>query len=488
VKFPWVLTFPCFLHQLNTIIGKIAAFPAAKQAISSTTQVITFFISSHYWGGQEDEVAKREGITRSLKTYTESRWYSLIILLIMFQCHQNPLTVTCLRPDAQKKTNGLSPVNRDVVDLVLNRDHWCYVDQIIRICKPIVDAIGNIESRAANLADCMLEGLRCASALGKVQLEEGDDEDFLEHARAIFNQEFDAMNTDIHSLALFLHPLCKKLAIHQTIKKRTLDGLMKTAMKIAMQWEWNEAKVVLLCRNLKDYYYGNSPFIGSHKDALEYWEKNLVVDSTLFPLHSLAIILFRVVPHAADVERLFSDLGGIQGLRRNNLSVENFEALAKMRSHYTSVLREQGLIKPRKHAHMHTQEAPGINIKTINTLQDSEIVEIVPPAPKNNDGASDPSAEINALQDPAEDPESTTEDDVEQAFERLSESENNWQSSVDLSRGGYIEAVTDYDLAELERVDKGITPLSLCEEISIIPTVGSAGKPTWTFDSIRMKL
>ena len=72
--------------------------------------------------------------------------------------------------------------------------------------------------------------------------------------------------------------------------------------------------------------------------------------------------------------------------------------------------------------------------RTINALQDSEVVEIMPPAPKKKDRASDPSAEINALQDPVEDPESTTEDDVEGAFERLSESENNWQSSVDLTR------------------------------------------------------
>ena len=57
-----------------------------------------------------------------------------------------------------------------------------------------------------------------------------------------------------------------------------------------------------------------------------------------------------------------------------------------------------------------------------------------------------------------------------------------------MTRGGYSEAVTDYDLAELERVGQGITPLSLSEEISIVPTVGSVGKPTWTFDSIRMKL
>ncbi|KAG2368929.1 hypothetical protein BDR07DRAFT_1198175, partial [Suillus spraguei] len=49
----------------------------------------------------------------------------------------------------------------------------------------------------------------------------------------------------------------------------------------------------------------------------------------------LAITLFSIVPHAADVERLFSDLGGIQGVKRCNLTVRTFETLGKLRNNYT---------------------------------------------------------------------------------------------------------------------------------------------------------
>jgi hypothetical protein len=230
-----VITLPCFLHQLNTIIGKIVAFAAAKRTITNTTRVVSFFVSSHYWGGQEDEAAKKLGITRSLKTHTKSRWYSLITQNVTFQSHRPSLTDVCIRPDAQKKTNGLSPVNSDVIDIVMARTHWPYVNQIICICKPLVDAIGNTESRQSNLADCMLELLRCARTLNALELESGEDPLFLAHARAVFNCEFIAMNTELHCLALFLHPLCKNLALDQTAKNRTYDDLLQTAVNLAVQ-------------------------------------------------------------------------------------------------------------------------------------------------------------------------------------------------------------------------------------------------------------
>ncbi|KAG2144418.1 uncharacterized protein EDB93DRAFT_1087646, partial [Suillus bovinus] len=48
------------------------------------------------------------------------------------------------------------------------------------------------------------------------------------------------------------------------------------------------------------------------------------------PLKALAITLLSIVPHAADVEHLFSDMGSTQSPKRCNLSVDTFEALAKI--------------------------------------------------------------------------------------------------------------------------------------------------------------
>jgi hypothetical protein len=61
--------------------------------------------------------------------------------------------MVCIRDDAQRKINGLSPVNSNIVATVLHdQDFWCCLDQLVRTIKPFVNAIGNVESHNANFA------------------------------------------------------------------------------------------------------------------------------------------------------------------------------------------------------------------------------------------------------------------------------------------------------------------------------------------------
>ncbi|KAF8230598.1 hypothetical protein L208DRAFT_1281230, partial [Tricholoma matsutake] len=69
----------CFIHGINTIVGKIVAYPAMKTTIPKKTCIISFFRSSHYWGGQLDDVAKTKKITHALKTNMESHFYALVL-------------------------------------------------------------------------------------------------------------------------------------------------------------------------------------------------------------------------------------------------------------------------------------------------------------------------------------------------------------------------------------------------------------------------
>ncbi|KAG1882059.1 hypothetical protein F4604DRAFT_1577538, partial [Suillus subluteus] len=68
--------------------------------------------------------------------------------------------------------------------------------------------------------------------------------------------------------------------------------------------------------------------------------------------------LHSVVPHAGDVERLFSDMGGTQSVKRCNLSVATFETIAKihanLRFHSHQKTLASGKSVCRRHAHMHT--------------------------------------------------------------------------------------------------------------------------------------
>ncbi|KAG2356416.1 hypothetical protein BDR07DRAFT_1380799 [Suillus spraguei] len=208
----------------------------------------------------------------------------------------------CVWPDTQKKTNNLSPVAPEVIKTVLYDPlYWPHLSQFIKTCKPIVDAMGNLESRDATLADCMLELIWCARQMMCLQLEDSKDINFWMHAKAVFNREFHAMNTDIHALALFLHPMCWKLAVSQAVKSRTFEQMCMATLDIAKQWCWDGDRAVKLVENLKQYYQCKGPFAGGQANGKDCWE-NLPISAKSYPLKTPAITLFSIVPHAADVK------------------------------------------------------------------------------------------------------------------------------------------------------------------------------------------
>jgi hypothetical protein len=62
---------------------------------------------------------------------------------------------------------------------------------------------------------------------------------------------------------------------------------------------------------------------------------NLPTTADKNPLKALTIMIHSIVPHTAEVERLFSALGGTQSTKRCNLSVSTFETLGKLHANYS---------------------------------------------------------------------------------------------------------------------------------------------------------
>ncbi|KAG2058709.1 hypothetical protein BDR06DRAFT_980167 [Suillus hirtellus] len=264
-------TFLCFLHSLNTLIGEICSFLLMKQTVSKLTYIVNFFNSSHYWGGQLNGEAKKQGINWKMKQNCESQFYALIL---------------------QSMSTLVAPA---VVATVLHDlQYWKLLNQLVKTLKFLVDAIGNLESWEATLADCMLELICCARQMSQLELNADDDDTgFWMHAKSVFNHQFHAINTELHSLTLFLHPMYAS-------KGRLFEFMVKTALA---------QKAKLLVNNLKAYNLCHTPFSGGHVDGLVWWES----------LAALAITLLSIVPHAADIKHLFSDMGSTQSLKHCNL-------------------------------------------------------------------------------------------------------------------------------------------------------------------------
>lgn len=392
----------------------------------------------------------------------------------------------CERPDAQKHRDGLSCIPRDIVDTILrNYQHWDHTRQLIRVCKRLVDAIGNLESWDANFADAMLELLGCALHMIKLEFFEQDDVDFSYHAKSVFTREFHTMNTTLHWFTLFLHPQCRRLAISQAAKSRTFNDAADTALDLAKKWGWGEDAATKLLANLNCYYIAKEPFCGSKPNAREWWE-GIILGAEECPLKSMAIILFSLVPHTADVERLFSNLGGIQGVRRSRLTVRTFETLGRLRCHYTSLLRDdierKGQTWRRTQAHTHTREGGGINTELAIVIEKELTIRPVLTSLSSGEDVS------------LDGPEMVSVEDVEAAFQEL---EGQGKGGPDDMGAGVLsnsQTCTDespipelYDFDLVEKVLSGQTPNFVVDDHQTHHNLDGSGA-TWDKESLKAKV
>jgi hypothetical protein len=226
-----------------------------------------------------------------------------------------------------------------------------------------------------------------------------------------------------------------------------------------------------LLRDIKGYFHMQAPFQGGKADGRDWW-KSLLVNVTSHPLKALAIKLFSIVPHAAEVERFFSNLGGIQSVKCSSLTVPHMEMLGTLQNHYTRHLLEEaikaGKSTRRKHAHMHTQADGGINVERAEDL--IRAFNWTPlPANFNSD--------LEGL-------EEITEEEFDAEFDKLAE-------QLPTGEGDGINADVPleqvFDITDLDNIRAGSTPLSIDDEITAV-TEASNSNDKWDANSLMRSL
>ena len=324
-----------------------------------------------------------------------------------------PLRLICVREDAMRPQGGLSPVNKDVIQIVLlDKEHWDLNQQIIDICKPLVDIIGNVESRDTNLADCMVELIDAYKTVLNLPIQEAYNVKFYNHAISVLMKEFHSINSPLHWFALFLHPLCHNLAISSATHSRKIEDAMRIGLDLARRFGWTEDAARQLVKNINAYVSGSDPFEGGTSNRLDWW-KALPVKVSEYPLKSMGIRILSIIPHTGEVERLFSNLGHIQGVRRCNLSVPHMQTLGSLRNYYQGVIdekkKETGQSTRRRHAHMHTREDGGVDSQKVTDLLRNWTFQS--PLTPGNEG-SEGDTEMMGLED-------ITAEELEAEFDRL---------------------------------------------------------------------
>ena len=187
------------------------------------------------------------------------------------------------------------------------------------------------------------------------------------------------------------------------------------------------------------------------------------------PSQTFASTHLSIVPHLAEDEHLLSDLGGIQGVKKCNLPAENFVKVCELHKYpkMAGVFRRSSAKKGadhkpmhRKHGFMHTRNTAGINA---NHATDIEInytwsPHLARPGPASNDES-------------LKGPESITPDDFDAAFDeldrRLKEAPRNSEM-----------------VSEMERIDKGLTPLTFQEDVQLVGSNSSSS--SWDVEALLM--
>jgi len=110
-----------------------------------------------------------------------------------------------------------------------------------RAVGPILDSIGSLEQMNASLTDVALEILNLSIVIGGLEAAFAESNvtwaiDFAHHCRFVFARRFAEIDNDLLFLALFLHPLCRKLAVSDTPGSRTLDDAKAALMRLIEKW------------------------------------------------------------------------------------------------------------------------------------------------------------------------------------------------------------------------------------------------------------
>jgi hypothetical protein len=203
---------------------------------------------------------------------------------------------------------------------------------------------------------------------------------------------------------------------------------------------------------MQQYWAHADIFEGAISNASKWW-KNRPIPSDQSPLKPLAIMIHSIVPCTAELERLWLDLSKTKDDCRNRLNTVTLRSLGRLRAHYQEHLRQHGLLKRRKHQHMHTREGGGIDVDAVDSM-DEELGNIA-------------SSETTA---PSQQHQSYIDEQLNNAFAKLvirgAEDDLVWQeerSSADITRihAAHAAAVAPnavFDFCELDKVVSGEAP------------------------------
>lgn len=161
--------------------------------------IVTYFKKSHRSKELLDsKILEKNVVGGGLKTYLDTRWTTVHEMLDSISRLE-----ICLKEVINENPNVIT---NEAIKTIINRKRGFFNDvtDLANIMKPIKEAILNLESSNATLADCYFHLAYLGRSINKIP--DDDHVIFRQYAIKIFNERFKAYDFDEYLLAYYIHP------------------------------------------------------------------------------------------------------------------------------------------------------------------------------------------------------------------------------------------------------------------------------------------
>ncbi|CAG8441495.1 5717_t:CDS:2 [Cetraspora pellucida] len=164
-----IIPIRCCLHVFNLIVKDIVSFYSTASVCKKNQKLVNFFNSSHIWRRELQNWQKNQGINHSLATFCETRWYSLAKVCMEVSTYEQGFQ-HCLSLSEASHSKYSEIENAVVKNLIRDKYHFATNDTLMKVIKPVVDAIGRLESNDSILADVFKELIHIHQQISQLEV------------------------------------------------------------------------------------------------------------------------------------------------------------------------------------------------------------------------------------------------------------------------------------------------------------------------------
>jgi Protein of unknown function (DUF 659)/hAT family C-terminal dimerisation region len=319
---PNILSIKCGLHALNLAIQGALKHKSLLEIFKENQTIANFFKSSHYWLDRLREWMRENGVTKGLQTYTATRWYSAVQVALSVAGVEEGLMV-CLGESFVTQ----NPLPQKVSRALQNPGHFSKTRALVKLLKPLTDAIARLERLSASLDQIFISIITSYRQVQEAELEIGlGVQSWKVAVLSAISSASKRFNHPVYFVALFLNPEWQAMAIS---RKYNVESITREVLILAKNFGFSKNQCIQLKSDIIDYI-ALVQVSGQWNDIdpWSWWNQQ----SKCQQLRLLALKVLSVRPHTAAVERLFSSLGLAKTKSRNRLNVEKMKMIAIIRT------------------------------------------------------------------------------------------------------------------------------------------------------------